>query len=209
MIYTVVGTNQSKREKAFEKLAKLGDVSMHVYGENVAGVKPLIEATSLFGDSVVALLIQTLDRAEDREVVYELLSDMQVSKNVFIIDEPFADANRFKKLQKYSHEMVDAREEKKEGVNPFALCLSFGKRDKKAAWIEWMHIRDKESAEAIQGALWWKMKTLWEDTLSGKPSKFTKDECEVFASRILRSSILAHRGERDLKQELESIILSV
>jgi hypothetical protein len=209
MIYTVVGTDQHKREKAFAKLAKLGAPSVHLYAENVAGVEPLIQATSLFGDPIVALLIQTLEKAEDREVVYELLSDMETSATLFIFDEPFADTNRLKKLEKYSKEVLDAREEKSEGVNPFALCNAFAKRDKKTVWVAWMHIRDLESAEAIQGAFWWKMKTIWEDSLSGRPSKFTKDECEVFGSRILRASILAHRGERDLKEELEGIILSV
>jgi hypothetical protein len=209
MIYTVVGTDQHKREKAFAKLAKLGAPSVHLYAENVAEMEPLIQATSLFGDPIVALLIQTLEKAEDREVVYELLSDMETSATLFIFDEPFADTNRLKKLEKYSKEVLDAREEKSEGVNPFALCNAFAKRDKKTVWVEWMHIRDLESAEAIQGALWWKMKTIWEDSLSSRPSKFTKDECEVFGSRILRASILAHRGERDLKEELEGIILSV
>ena len=42
---------------------------------------------------------------------------------------------------------------------------------------------------------------------SGKPSKFTSTECEDIGGKLLRSSILAHRGEADLKVELEKILL--
>jgi hypothetical protein len=53
------------------------------------------------------------------------------------------------------------------------------------------------------------MKTIWEDTKSGKATKFSEKECELFASRIIRASLDAHRGEKDLKVELESIVLSI
>lgn len=209
MIYAIVGTEQHKREKAFKELAKHGEPQAHLYSLQVLGVQPLIQASSLFGGAVVVQLIQMLEKASDREVVYDLLPDMKTSSNIFIIDEPFADVNRVKKLEKFSEKVFDAREEKEVSVTPFALCNAFARRDKKAVWVEWMKLRDIESPEAVQGALWWKMKTIWEDALSGKPSKFTKDECELFASQILKSSILAHRGEVSLEGELEKSILRV
>ena len=209
MIYSIVGTHVVKREKAYDALSKLGNVSAHIYSEQVASLVPLISATSLFGEKIIVNLLQTLDVASSRDEVLKLLPEMKDSANVFIIDEPFADANRVKKLEKYSEKVFDAREEKEEEVDVFTLCTLFAKRDKKNAWLEWMKIKEHASGEAVQGLLWWKMKTVWEDTLAGRPSKFTKEECEQFASRIMRASILAHRGEKDLKVELESIILSI
>lgn len=209
MIYSIVGTGIGKREKAHEALGKLGEPTAHIYSEQIATLQALISSTSLFGDKIIAHLIQTMDVAASRDEVVRLLPDMQDSKNIFVIDEPFADANRVKKLEKFSEKLFDAREEKGESVDVFRLCNLFGRRDKKEAWLEWMKIRDLESPEAIQGLLWWKMKTIWEDVLNGKPSKFTKAECEDFASRIVRASMDAHRGEKDLKVELESIILSL
>ena len=147
MIYSLVGTDTLRREKAYKELASLGSISVHIY--------------------------------------------------------------RVKRLEKYSTKVFDAREEKVESATPFALCNAFARRDKKQAWLEWMKLRDTDSAEAIQGALWWKMKTIWEDTKSGKATKFSEKECELFASRIIRASLDAHRGEKDLKVELESIVLSV
>lgn len=209
MIYSIVGTEIKKREQASKAVLKYGTVSVHIYSERIALLKPLVEAQSLFGGTIVAMLEQTMEVASSREIVVDLLPDMKDSPNVFIIDEPFADANRVKKLEKYSEKVFDCREPKEEGVSPFPLCKAFARRDKKTAWAEWMKIKDIQSGEAIHGALWWQMKTVWEDTLSGHPTKFTKDECKDISKRILRASLDAHRGKKDLKVELESIILSV
>lgn len=212
MIYTLVGTDAKKREKALAEVATLGVPNAHIYGEQISALKPLIEAGSLFGDKVIAHLIQTLERAETREYVYDLLPDMEESENIFFIEEPFADANRAKKLEKYSKKLFDAREpveEKEKGTSPFSLSNAFARRDKKAVWVEWMKLRDSIEPEAVQGALWWKFQSVWSDARSGKPGKYTLEECEQIGGRILRSSILAHRGETDLKIELESILLSI
>lgn len=209
MIYALVGTDTKKREKALSEIAKLGSPAAHIYGEQIASVQPLIEATSLFGDTIIAHLVQTMERAESRERIYELLADMKASQNIFFIDEPFADANRVKKLDKYTEKLHDAREEKEGEVSPFSLCNAFARRDKKAVWVEWMKLRDQVEPEALQGALWWKFGTVWTDAREGKPSKFSLSECEEIGGQILLSSILAHRGEKDLKVELERIILSI
>lgn len=208
MIYTIIGTHSARREKAQADISELGTPSAHIYGEQISSLRSLIEATSMFGDAVVVHLIQTLEKAETREYVYDLLPEMEKSENFFIIDEPFADANRAKKLEKFSKKLYDAREEKKKEADPFSLCNAFARRDKKAVWVEWMNLKDIE-AEAIQGALWWKWSGVWADIKSGRPGKFTLRECEEIGGRLLRSSILAHRGQADLRVELESILLSI
>lgn len=209
MIYTLVGTDAKKREKALAEIAKLGIPNAHIYGEQISALRPLIEAGSLFGDKVIAHLVQVLEKADPREHVYGLLADMQESENIFFIDEPFADANRTKKLEKFSKKLFDAREEKEREGTPFALCNAFARRDKKEVWVEWMKVRDVETPEAIQGALWWKFQTMWSDARSGRPGKYTIKECEEIGGKILCSSIEAHRGEKDLRVEIESIILSI
>lgn len=210
MIYAVVGTNKEKREKAMEWLSKLGTPTANLYSEQIAALRPLVEATSLFGEKIIAHVIQAMEVASSREEVTKLLGEMQDSNNTFIIDEPFADANRVKKLEKYSEKVFDCREEGPGEASPFPMCNAFGKRDKKQAFIEWMKIKDvSEPVEMIHGALWWKMKTIWEDTLSGKPTKFTKDECEYFAGKIMRATMDSYRGKGNLKDRLEEIILEV
>ena len=210
MIYALVGTNKEQREKAGVMLSKLGVPTSNIYSEQIVMLKPLIEATSLFGDKVIAVLIQTMEVASSREIVTDLLSDMKESSNIFIIDEPFADANRVKKLEKYAEKVYDCHEEKEGEASPFPLCNAFGKRDKKEAFIEWMKIKDvSEPIEMVHGALWWKTKTIWEDTLNGKPTKFTKDDCEHFGGLFMRATMDVYRGKGNLKDNLERIILEV
>lgn len=209
MIYAIVGTDTNKREKAYEGLASLGNVSAHIYSEQVATLEPLISASNLFGDKVIANLIQVMDLASSREEIVRLLPEMKESSNIFIIDEPFADANRVARLTKYSEKLFDAREEKEKDVDVFIFCNLFARRDKKGVWVEWMRIRDLDSPEAIQGALWWKFQGIWNDTKLGKPSKFTLNECEGIGGKLLRAPILAHRGEADLKVELERVVLGL
>lgn len=209
MIYAIVGTETNKREKAHALLAREGVATSHLYSEHIATLEPLLSASSLFGEKIITHLIQVMDMASSRDELVRLLPEMKESINIFIIDEPFADANRVSRLTKYSEKVFDAREEKKERVDVFTLCALFAKRDKKEAWVEWMRIRDLDSPEAIHGALWWKFQMVWSDTKLGKPSKFTLSECENIGTKLLRAPIMAHRGEGDLKIELEKIILSL
>lgn len=209
MIYSIVGTDVIRREKAYQELENVGAISTHIYNEQVGGLEAYIEASSLFGEKVVVNVLQVMDDAKARDILIELLPQMKDSVNVFIIDEPFADANRVTRLTKYSVKVFDARLPKEKDVDVFTLCTLFAKRDKKALWVEWMRVRDLDSPEAIQGALWWKFGTIWSDVRNGRPAKFTLTECEEFGGRLVRAPILAHRGEADLKVELEKILLSV
>jgi hypothetical protein len=210
MIYTLVGTDTIKRNRAKEELSKLGKETAHLYSESISLLLPLIQASSLFGDKVVVALVQTMDVVSSREEVVRLLGDMKASENIFIIDEPFADANRVTRLTKFSEKVYDAREAKKEKVDVFVLGDFLIRRDKKNAWLYWTSIRNQvDSMEALAGALWWKFSMHWGDVRKGKPSKFTQKECEVVGGRLAKASLLAHRGQLDLEKELESILLLV
>jgi hypothetical protein len=209
MIYTIVGTDVVRREKTYQELEKVGAISTHIYNEQIGGLEALIEASSLFGEKVVVNVLQVMDDVKARDVLIELLPSMKESSNIFIIDEPFADANRVTRLTKYSAKVFDARLPKEKDVDVFTLCTLFAKRDKKALWVEWMRVRNLDSPEAIQGALWWKFTTIWSDVRNGRPSKFTQTECEEIGRRLVRAPILAHRGEADLRVEIERILLSV
>lgn len=209
MIYAIVGTEKGIRDRAYKELSCHGAVTAHLYSEQVDRLRPLIDTSSLFGDAVVVHLIQCMDLSSADVVITELLPLMKASTTIFIIDEPFADANRIKKISPHAEKVYNALLEKTSKSAIFRLCDLFASRNKKDLWLEWMKIRESESGEAIQGLLWWKFQTIWSDVRSGKKTNYTLKECEYFGRRILQSSILAHRGEADLKVELEKIILSV
>ncbi len=209
MIYSIVGTHKERREKGHKEFSSFGVAMHHIYSEQVGSLEALINATSLFGDVSVVVCIQLGEVVSSKEELVRLLDSMKTSPNIFIIDEPFADVHLFNKLSKVSVKVIDAREEKIKDVSVFTFCDSFVARDKKQAWIDFLELKKNSSAEAIHGALWWKFQMEWSKVKEGKKSRFTQDECEKLGGEIVRSSILAHRGERDFMLELERIVLSV
>ncbi len=209
MIYSIVGTHIHIREKGHQELLKMGVVTHHVYGEHVEELEQLVDASSLFGDPVIVLCIQLGDNTHAKDELKRLLDRMQESSNIFVVDEPFADVHLFNRLTKVSKKVFDAREEKIKDMSVFALCDAFIERDKKQAWVLFQDLKKEGSGEAIQGALWWKFQTEWSKVSEGKRSLFTQSDCERIGGELLRSSILAHRGEKDLLLELERIILTV
>lgn len=209
MIYSIVGTHGGLREKGNKELQALGEVMHHIYSEQVEGLESLIDASSLFGGPVIVVCYQLGEVASSKEELKRLLEPMSTSPTIFIIDEPFADVHLFNRLQKVSTKLFDAREEKLKDTSVFAFCDAFIARDKKKAWVDFIELKKNGNAEAIQGALWWKFQMEWSKVKEGKRSLFTEEECRRIGGEIVRSSILAHRGEKDLMLELERIVLSV
>lgn len=209
MIYSIIGTHNILREKGNKEIRSLGDAICHIYSEQVGELEALIDATSLFGDPVVVICIQLGEVATSYEELKRLLEPMSTSLNIFIIDEPFADVHLVKRLQKVSKKVFDAREEKQKDTSVFALCDSFIARDKKQAWVDFMRLKKADNGEAIAGALWWKFQIEWAKVKEGRVSLFKEEDCERIGGELLRSTILAHRGEKDLFVELEKIILTL
>lgn len=209
MIYSIVGTHHRLREKGNKELSALGKAMHHIYSEQIGELESLINATSLFGDPVIVVCIQLGEVASSKEELKRLLDSMSASTNIFIIDEPFADVHLVNTLSKVSKKLFNAREEKIKDTSVFALCDAFIARDKKQAWVDFIRIKKADNAEAIQGALWWKFQIEWSKVKEGKRSLFSEVECERIGGELLRSSILAHRGQKDLFIELERVILTL
>jgi len=209
MIYSIVGTDLKGREKAFKEIAKLGNITEEVHSESAYRLLSLVESKSIFGEKIIVSINQTLENSSSKEIVSELFSEMKKSENIFIMDEPFIDANRLKTLVKFSEKVFDERVEKKETIGVFIIANLLEKRDKKGLWKEWFEMKDKEEGESLQGILWWKWASIWRDTVSGKKTAYSIKECEDIGKKILLSSILSHRGEADIKIELEKVILSI
>ena len=209
MLYSVVGTHKTLREKAHAELLKFGVVSRHVYSEQIAELESLVDAGSLFGEKVIVSCVQLGDVTTSKEELIRLLPRMEKSDNIFIIDEPFADVHMVNRLTKVVKKLFDTREEKIKDVSVFKLCDSFVARNKKQAWVDFMDVKEREGGESIAGALWWKFQGEWLKVREGRSSLFTEVDCERIGGELVRSTILAHRGERDLLSELERIIISL
>lgn len=209
MIYTIVGTHPETRDKANKEIAALGQVTDYIYSEKARALEMHLDAQDMFGGTTIITCVQLGDVASSKEILVDMLPRLEASSSIFIIDEPFADIHLINKLKKVSKKLFDAKEEKVKDVSVFKLCDSFAKKDKKQAWVDFIDVRTRESAESIQGALWWKFQIVWQGVKDGKKSPFSLSDCERIGGDLVRSSILAHRGEKDLMTELEKIILSL
>jgi DNA polymerase III delta subunit len=208
MIYSIIGTDIHTRKEALNAILKGRNPTAYVRSDNTWELNHLINADDLFGGEVIALVEQVGTNAEGRETLKNAFKEMELSKNIFIIDEPFIETTFVKTLEKYSETLFDAREEKVKGKDAFGLANAILKRDKKEAWLEWMKVRDMD-AEPVQGTLWWRVRTLWEGVKEGKKSLYTEAELARMGFNLVEMSHRAHRGEADLREELEKFVLSI
>ena len=209
MIYSIVGTHKEIREKGNRELSELGVVSQYIYSEQVEELRSHVDAIDLFGSPVIITCVQIGDLATAMDVLVGLLPQLEVSNNIFIIDEPFADVHLINRLQKVSKKLFNGKEEKVKDFSVFKIADAVAIRDKKQAWVTFIALRETLEGEAIAGALWWKFQSVWQTTKAGRKTAYTLPECERVGGDIMRASILAHRGKLDLMTEIERIILSL
>lgn len=207
MIISIVGTDIKVRDKAMKEALKLGPVSRYLYSEHIDELEPLIDSVDLFGGVTIVCTVSLYDNPHTKDRFLTLLPKMETSPNIFVVDEPFLSGPQVGKLSKASTTFFDAREEKTKDSSVFVLCLSVAKRDKKAAWLNYMALKGKEEGEKIAGALWWKWKEVWQDTLSGKKTAYTLLECEEIGGRLVRISLDAHRGKAPIDELIEKVLL--
>ncbi len=208
MIFSIVGTSVEVRKKAFEEALKGRTPSAYVRSDTTWELDALINASDLFGGEVIVLVEQVGVDAIGRDILKKNLKEMEESNNLFIIDEPFVETSFVKTLEKHSEKLFDGREEKTKAKDPFVLTNAIMKRDKKGAWLAWMEVRDLD-AEPVQGALWWRVRTLWEGVKEGKKSAYSEEELAKMGFWLVEMSHRAHRGETDLKEEIEKFVLSI
>ena len=84
-MYSIVGTNKVIREKSAQELISLGVATHHIYSEKVGELGTLIDASSLFGETVVVVCVQLGDVVASKNELIRLLKDMEESSNIFII----------------------------------------------------------------------------------------------------------------------------
>jgi DNA polymerase III delta subunit len=208
MLYSFVGTNAIVRAKGREELKSFGEAHHVLYQEHKDELRQYIDAMSLFGGIQIVHVISFGDQAQSRAILVELLPEMAQASTLFIVDEPFADQTLVKLLTTHSKKLFNAKETEKKEMKVFDLCDAFAKKDKKNAWLIFMSLKEEgESAEAIAGALFWKVKTLWQGALSGKKTSFTKEEFEEIGKALVVAPIEAHRGMTPLYDALEMVIL--
>lgn len=221
MIYFLHGTDVDKaREKAKalidSLLKKKPDASffkMDRENWDESRLKEFIESQGLFESKYIVFL----DRiAEDKKIKDDYLSKMKEigeSNNIFIILEGKLDKVSLGKIEKKSEKTQEfnlpeeLKNSKHEEYSAFALADAVGKRDRKNAWILYRKAIDKgEAPEALQGMMFWKVKTM---IMSGYPSTYSKEELYGLANRLIVVYHDSRRGIHELETGVEALILTL
>ena len=75
-------------------------ISAYVRRDTLWELEAFVNAEDLFGGEVIVLVEQVGGDAEGRDSLKKILKEMETSKNLFIIDEPFVETSFVKTLEK-------------------------------------------------------------------------------------------------------------
>jgi DNA polymerase III delta subunit len=208
MIYIFYGNDRLKKKTQIKKFATgtVVDISLRDLNESI--LLSYAENVSLFGEKNTIVLEDAINEKEEI-FTNNLLSKMKESQTVFILLEDSLLAPQKKKYKPFCEEMeeFEANLPKATKSNPFLLADLFFKRDRLGAWLTYnRQIESGESAEAIAGMLFWRIKKA---ILNKEHSTFKENELRSISTRIMNDYHRAHNGECDLSIAIESCILSV
>lgn len=242
MLYFIFGTEVKKRDTArkeiknslnsvgikFDSLLKVEKISK----ENISLIQNYLGGGSLFGDKILIQIEGLLEREDTREFLYDNIKSIIESENVFVLDEAFAPAPSILKVEKIlekeklSKNIFNCKDENPvKDIEPFYLCDLIEKRDKKGAWREFQNIYlewGDDEAQALHGAIWWKLKMIWSAYLDGNKNnyfrmyrlkereiKYTKEEIERFGEELSLMAMRSNNGEINLMRSIEKFILEI
>lgn len=191
-------------------------------------LQELTEGRGLFEDKYIVFLFHVLAETDLVEAVVEYIEAIKTSDHIFILIEDLIDKKVLKKLEPHAEAVKHfAGEEKAADFKPWPLSDAYGKRDKKAAWIELQKaLAAEEAAEAVHGVLVWQTRlmllakeygTAEAAGESGYPFKkakgfaknFSQEELENNFQRLVKSYHEAHRGKYDLFTTVEQFLLEL
>lgn len=207
MIYIFYGEDRIKKNTEVSKVAK-GQVSyLSNRDMNQDILVSYADHISLFNE-VNTILFDEAITEKDEIFASNILSKMKESKTIFIFLERNLLAPVIKKYKSYAEDIKEYKDTapKKVAINPFLLADLFFKRDRLGTWITYLsQIERGESAEAISGMLFWRVKKA---LLAKEYQTFKEDELKNIATRLVRDYHRSHNGECDLSVALEENILS-
>ncbi len=159
---------------------------------------------SLFGEERAVLLEGFFGTAALREVVEASLSLLAASEEHFIIIEPNLLAPQKKKLAAHTKHLDEKQKEKAERpMGNFDVADHFARHERSLAWVAYRKVLAQgESAEALHGILFWKVKDL---LLKG--AKDTKRDLKKTLLDLAELPLKAREKGGDVEHALERFIL--
>ncbi|MDE2030700.1 MAG: hypothetical protein KGI58_00335 [Patescibacteria group bacterium] len=209
MIYILVGNDNKKKNAHIRTLDKEGDITSLSDGEVSREVlENYAQGVSMFGKPLIIVTENTISN-EEINLTKEDLSRLKDSLNIFIFKEDKLLAAEQTKLKKFAEIIrFETKEKAKPKPDTFAIANAFGRHDKVNTWVLYRQaIESGVSPEAISGILFWKVKTMLLNGITGSKGS-TIDDLKKQSGELVSLYHRAHRGECDLSIGLEQFILS-
>jgi DNA polymerase III delta subunit len=241
MLYIFHGSEiDTSREKAHSLLNSLRTkkpdaafIRVEADQWNTEMVRSHLESQGLFSNKYIVFLDRVTEKAEARDGLLELLSEMKTSPNIFIVLEGVVKAELKKAFAANAEKVVESEKpasskfEAKKEFNVFALADAVGSRDAYKSWSIYREAVDSGmEAEAIIGTLFWQVKSL--KLVQGASSaaetglnpfvfskskkyagNFSKDEIDLLLNKLITIYHDAHRGVVDAELATERLMLGI
>ncbi len=228
------GKSLTKARKLFNDLKqKKPDatfVELDEHSISISELSELIESQGLFETKIVCFLKNISVNKEIEKEMKRLVTSVADASSVFIWLETSLNKTPLELLESKATKSFLEKEvvkDKKVEVNVFKLAEYFGARDKKNLWKFFVELKkEKIPAEEIHGILWWQLKSILltldaktvEETglkpfvfskAKGFARNFKEEELQRLADTFVTIYHEAHRGNCDLYDEMEMMILSL
>lgn len=235
MLYTILGNDREKMHKMVNVLqSKKPNASffrIDQFNFTQAFFEELISGQGLFENKYIVTLDHLFEDKDISDEVFDKLSDLKESENIFIVLESKVSAKLLRDLEKYSEKVDKVKESDfayvKDNGGIFKISDAFGNRDKKKLWILYVEFLNKNiSAEEIHGTLFWQLKTMLlvsktnsakeagiKPFVYSKAKKFLKNYSEEELKNLMQKMVSIHhdsrRGIFDLEIALEKFVLNL
>lgn len=167
MIYGIVGTDEKKRKKAYEKI--IGGFDGQNFPMNKFGVSELdmidelANSVGLFFEKHISVFEYALEKKEHAELLLNKINILKNSPNIFVFVEQTLLKETSEAFAEHAEkfEVFDIPREKYKGFNVFNLSDAFCNKDKKSLWILYqIALRENIAVEEILHKLFWQVKML-------------------------------------------------
>lgn len=216
MLYLIHGTDRQKVvAKSADMVANLKKrkpdaevFNMTDDDLSLARLQELSGGQGLFESKFAVVLKSLFSKKEFTEPLLELLPSLAASQNVFIFVEGVLLKSVLGVFEKNTAKIQGFTAVSKDTQpNFFALADALASRDHKRLWVLYVKaLRKGALPEELCGILFWKIKELFASPSRGR---FSRDELEETAFRLLALYHDAHRGLVDFETGLERFLLSL
>lgn len=235
MLYFLYGTDTEKARKKLHELldlahkkrpeAELFRINSHNFNEGV--LRELANSQGLFEKKYTVFLDSVLENKENKEILMEMLEELKISEQIFLVLESNVNADVLKGFEKYSEKVQKfEKTDKKQNLNPFFVTEGLVEKDKKSLWVSYLKALSLGfEPEELHGIFFWQVKNMvlasrsssqvetglapfpYKNALRGS-RKYKAEELRQMSEDLVFMTHMVRNGKGDMSVMLEKWVLS-